>query len=396
MSQKKITMQVIADTVGVSKYVVSKTLNNKLGVSEATRQKILFTAKQLGYSKDGQSDPLPQSTAIENGYILVVLPNYQYQSISYTYWGAVFQGISLGIQNEKAGMVVITSEMDLSKKVDVTNLLGIITVGTLDEQTLLSLSEYSLPIVMLDHEGRIVRADSIFMDNRDGIERMTDHLIGLGHTRITFIGETSYSQSFYDRWLGFRTAMEREKLSIASHNSDLLSIPYNDDMELTLQEHFNRIGIESPTFPTAFVCANDHIARRVIQLLKKNGLTCPIDVSVTGFDSLDEDQSASPTLTTVQVLKQVIGRRAVDRLIWRIQHKDYPPEKILISGDMLLRESIDVPKNDEHQLIVFYFSNKAFTFRNVSDMFINNNNLNNKNNKSSGEDLQCYVVHENH
>lgn len=344
VSQKKITMQVIADTVGVSKYVVSKTLNNKLGVSEATRQKILFTAKQLGYSKDGQSDPLPQSTAIENGYILVVLPNYQYQSISYTYWGAVFQGISLGIQNEKAGMVVITSEMDLSKKVDVTNLLGIITVGTLDEQTLLSLSEYSLPIVMLDHEGRIVRADSIFMDNRDGIERMTDHLIGLGHTRITFIGETSYSQSFYDRWLGFRTAMEREKLSIASHNSDLLSIPYNDDMELTLQEHFNRIGIESPTFPTAFVCANDHIARRVIQLLKKNGLTCPIDVSVTGFDSLDEDQSASPTLTTVQVLKQVIGRRAVDRLIWRIQHKDYPPEKILISGDMLLRESIDVPK----------------------------------------------------
>lgn len=82
----------------------------------------------------------------------------------------------------------------------------------------------------------------------------------------------------------------------------------------------------------------------MIVLLEKNGLTCPKDVSVTGFDSLEEDKHLSPTLTTVQVLKQVMGRRAVDRLIWRAKNRDYPPEKLLIVGDIAFNESIDTPK----------------------------------------------------
>ncbi|RQW18767.1 LacI family transcriptional regulator [Bacillus sp. C1-1] len=346
MSQRKVTMQVIADTVGVSKYVVSKTLNNKLGVSEATRQKILFTAKQLGYSKDGPSEgpSLPLETEIENGYILVVLPNYEYQSISYTYWGAVFQGISLHIQSKKAGMIVITSEMDLSKKVDVPNLIGIITVGTVDEQTLLALSTYNLPIVTLDHEARIIRADSIFMDNLGGIERMTDHLIGLGHKQLLFVGNIHYSQSFYERWIGFRNSLEKADIPLTQGNQKILTIPYDDNMEANLQQHFEKLRIHSTDFPTAFVCANDHIARRMIVLLEQNGLACPTDISVTGFDSLEEDKHLSPALTTVQVLKQVMGRRAVDRLVWRAKNRDYPSEKILIVGDITFNESIDAPK----------------------------------------------------
>ncbi|MDQ0206684.1 LacI family DNA-binding transcriptional regulator [Alkalicoccobacillus murimartini] len=345
MGQKKITMQVIADTVGVSKYVVSKTLNNKPGVSDITRQKILFAAKQLGYLKEGQLAPstqLNRKIEVENGYILVFLPNSQYQSITYTYWGSVYQGISVGIQSKKAGMIVITSEMDLSKKVDVTNLIGIITLGTLDEQSLVALSGYGIPIVMIDHEDKLMRADSIFMDNRSGVERITDHLIGLGHKNITFIGELKHSRSFFDRWIGFRTVIEKAGLEQAT---TLMDITYNDDMEDEIQLKLNSWKKEKIPFPTAFVCANDHIARRVINLFEDNGLSCPRDVSVTGFDLLDEEEGQTPALTTVQVLKQVIGRRAVDRLVWRINHSEYPPEKILISGDMLLKESIDVPRD---------------------------------------------------
>ncbi|TSB48269.1 LacI family DNA-binding transcriptional regulator [Alkalicoccobacillus porphyridii] len=348
MGQKKITMQVIADTVGVSKYVVSKTLNSKPGVSETTRQKILFTAKQLGYFKErenGNGQSNSGSIEVENGYILVVLPNYEYQSISYTYWGAVFQGLSVGIQSKKAGMIVITSEMDLTKKVDVTNLIGIITVGTLDEQTLISLTDYQLPIVMVDHEDKLMQADSIFMDNQNGVERMTNHLIGLGHKQIMFVGQINYSRSFYDRWMGFRKAMEQAGFDECTKENALIDIRYNDDFEIYLQEKINEM-MRKKTLPTAFVCANDHIARRVIDQFQLNGYKVPEDFSVTGFDMLDEEEGKTPSLTTVQVLKQVIGQRAVDRLVWRIQHTEYPPEKILIIGDMHIKESIDKPKRD--------------------------------------------------
>ncbi|MCM2675621.1 substrate-binding domain-containing protein [Alkalicoccobacillus plakortidis] len=223
-----------------------------------------------------------------------------------------------------------------------TNLIGIISLGTLNEQWLVALSGYGLPIVMIDHEDKLMRADSIFMDNRNGIERITDHLIGLGHRKLTFVGELKHSRSFFDRWIGFRTVIENADLE---HESVLMDITYDDDMEVEIQRKFDKWKKEKIPFPTAFVCANDHIARRVIHLLEDNGLTCPQDVSVTGFDLLAEEEGRTPALTTVQVLKQVIGRRAVDRLVWRINHNEYPPEKILISGDMLLKESVDIPRD---------------------------------------------------
>lgn len=345
MGHRKITMQVIADTVGVSKYVVSKTLNSKPGVSEATRKKILFTAKQLGYLKEGGNPNQGlnnEKVEVENGYILVFLPNQQYQNITYTYWGTVFQGVSASIQSKKAGMIVISNEMDLTKKVDLGNLIGIITLGTLDEQTLVALSDYGLPIVMIDHDDKMMRADSLFMNNRNGIERVTDHLIGLGHKRLAFVGQVNYSTSFFDRWLGYRTSIEQAGLE---HFSTLMDIEYNDDMEVAIQKEIDKWKRDKLEFPTAFVCANDHIGRRMINLLDRNGYACPRDVSVTGFDLLDEEEGKKPSLTTVQVLKQMIGQRAVERLVWRLQHPEYPSEKILIAGEMLLKESVDVPRN---------------------------------------------------
>jgi len=91
--------------------------------------------------------------------------------------------------------------------------------------------------------------------------------------------------------------------------------------------------------PSAFVCANDSIAICVMTVLMKLNIDVPERVSVAGFDNIDDAAKSQPTLSTVHVNKEALGRRSVDALLRRIEHPDEPKEKILLSGDILLRQS---------------------------------------------------------
>lgn len=74
-------------------------------------------------------------------------------------------------------------------------------------------------------------------------------------------------------------------------------------------------------------------------VLMKLGIDVPGQCSITGFDNIKDAALASPKLSTVHVNKEALGQRAVDTLLWRIAHPDGPKEKILLAGDLLIRES---------------------------------------------------------
>ncbi|WP_059105590.1 LacI family DNA-binding transcriptional regulator [Shouchella shacheensis] len=339
---KKVTMQLIAEAAGVSKFVVSKTLNGKPGVSEATRKKILFTAKQLGYTKSRESMEEEQTEKdLREGYVLVVLPSPKYQNKNFDYWGVIFQGISDELYEKETGIVVVSSQNRFSSQINTEGLLGIITVGHIKNETLLELTEYPVPIIMVDHEDTLIQADSIFMDNQDGILKMTNYLIGLGHRRLVFVGDIHHSPSFYERWQGFRQAMEKSDPTFDSKKS-LVQITYDNRFKTTFKEEVEEWLRLQEELPTGFVCANDQIASSLMDFLQKRGILVPEDCSVTGFDNLGHD--LEPSLSSVQVLKEVFGKRAVDKLMWRLEHEDFPPEKVLISGEMIIRDSVASPK----------------------------------------------------
>ncbi|SDZ24685.1 LacI family transcriptional regulator [Evansella caseinilytica] len=340
-------MQLIADTAGYSKYVVSKTLNGKPGVSEATRQKILFVAKQLGYFKENSGENIQedQYKSIHNGFVLVVMPNHRYQNVESNYWSKIFNGIIDELEDLGIGVVVISSQNNLSDSVKTSNLLGIITVGLVATEMLLQLSKHQVPFVMVDHEDPLIKADSIFMDNVDGVFKVTSHLIGLGHKELKFIGDINYSRSFYDRWIGFRTALEKH-YDACNPKSCLLNMEYDDGTMLSMRfkKQLDQWRKKSVPLPSGFVCANDQIAEQIMAALQESGYSVPGDCSVTGFDNLDHVSSLSPPLSTVQVLKEAIGKRAVSKLFWRIRNVEYPAEKILVSCETIIRDSVGLPK----------------------------------------------------
>lgn len=355
---KKVTMQQIADYLGVSKFVVSKALSGKGGVSEATMERVLQAASQLGYFsqknayvKTMKLEQLPKVPAAGKQSVLVLMPNIRFQTKESLYWGRILDGISAKLEEDGYGMVIV-SEQSVDHFIHFLNpngILGLIGVGEISTPLLLEVHRIGLPMVLVDHEDMLIPSDTVFANNYECMYRLTKYLIGNGHQQLCFIGDISYSRSFKDRFLGFRSALEEQEGTGFGHGNGVGS-SMKDELILSVegfqhehfQEHIKQWAIKrmkAKTLPTALLCANDEIAIGAVLALQELGVAVPEEVSVTGFDNIEDSFRTKPALTTVHVPKEMLGKKAVERLLGRIESKQEPMEKLLLAGELLYRES---------------------------------------------------------
>jgi len=346
---RKVTLQQIADTVGFSKFAVSRALAGKSGVTPDTRDKIIEAATKLGYfsqrSKDQKPKPYDRSdrnVSPAKKVIAVVIPNLRDQTKDNPYWGKILDGITESVEKAGLNMIIMTEQLSdhLFSAINQQGLLGYICVGFIPTQIVLEISNLGLPIVLVDHEDPLIPSDSIFMNNFDCSRQLTSHLIGLGHRSLQFVGETSLIRSYYDRWKGYSAALEDHGIPSRQHPQllNLFVLRPEEIHEETLNQlkelHSNN------ELPTAFVCINDYMADIVIHSLQRLGVQVPRDCSVTGFDDLDVNALG---ITTVHSAKNALGRRAVEMLQRRVAHPHEDYEKILFAGRMLIKKTTSVP-----------------------------------------------------
>lgn len=345
---KKVTMQQIADHLGVSKFVVSKALSGKGGVSEATKERVIQAASQLGYfaqknayMKNIRRDIPTVGAGGSKQSVLVLMPNIRFQTRDSLYWGKILDGISARLEEVGLGMVII-SEQSIDHFLHILNpngILGLIGVGEISTSLLLEVHRIGLPMVLVDHEDPLIPSDAIFVNSYDCMSRLTKHLIGIGHKRMNFIGNARYSRSFHDRWIAFRSVLEENQLETDWKEEWLFQLEGIQDFQDQIKQWAIRKQ-RAGHMPTAVLCANDMIAIDAVNAFNELGLSVPHDISVTGFDNIEDAYQLKPALTTVHVPKEAMGRKAVDQLLIRIEKKQEPLEKILIMGEVIYRESI--------------------------------------------------------
>ena len=347
---KKVSMQQIADYLGVSKFVVSKALSGKGGVSDQTKDRVIQAASQLGYFAQSNSiqKPAEASTVVakprtrQKKIVIVLMPNIRFQTRESTYWGKIVNGISAKLEEDGLGILIV-SEHSVDHFMDILNpkgIMGLIGVGVISSSLLLEVHRMGIPMVLVDHEDALIPTDTVFVNNTDCMYRLTRHMIGLGHRELQFVGSNQFSRSFKDRWVGFRSAVEEELGPNAVDGSKLLSVDglTGPDAEAEIRawaEDMRSTG----ALPTAWMCANDMIAIHVLRALETLGLAIPEDAVVTGFDNIEDAYRSRPPLTTVNVPKETLGRRAVERLLARIAKPSDPIDKLLINGEVLYRDS---------------------------------------------------------
>lgn len=346
---KKVTMQQIADRVGVSKFAVSQALSGKHGVSEETREKIVQTASMLGYYSQRQAKLKPrqslhnaadQKGASSKNTVIVLIPNVRYQTPESHYWGRIIDGVNMSLEEQGFGVMMVT-EHNTDNFLSIINpqgILGLVGVGLISSRVLLDVRQAEIPFVLIDHEEGLVPSDTVFMNNYDCMRRATAHLAALGHTSIRFVGNPRYSRSFYDRWMGFRSVLEEQGIPVPLESDKLLTMDVVNEYKSVTDtvRHIHASG----KLPTAFVCANDFWAYCVMNTLLELGVSIPEQVSVTGFDNSEEGVQNVPSLSSVDVPKQAMGRRAVEMLLRRINHPNRPIEKTLLYGEFIVRNSI--------------------------------------------------------
>ncbi|WP_438431213.1 LacI family DNA-binding transcriptional regulator [Gorillibacterium sp. sgz500922] len=331
----KVTIQQIADLTGVSKFAVSRALSGKSGVSSQTREMILRAAGQLGYFK---AQPLPLESERKQpeagggaGTILVLFPNIRYQNMDSLYWGPLFDGISTRLNQMGRDILTLTepSGDHLFTLLNPEAIQGIVTVGSISTPILLDIKRLNIPVVMVDHLDPAFHCDMVFTDNLASMKELMVKLISKGYKSFQFVGNIRDAQSYYERWIAYRATLEEFHLP-QEQIPGLISL----DMEM-IHETLSVI-LQGHPLPEVLVCVNDSTAMYAMEALRRVGIDVPGRIAVTGFDNTCDDQ---PILATVNVNEELLGRRAVDLLLWRIQNRSTAYEKLLIQADVFVREA---------------------------------------------------------
>ncbi len=344
--RRKITLDHIAQQAGVSKFTVSKALSGQSGISLDTRDRVMRIATQLGYFLQQQAPSSATARSKRVGTlksVLICMPNVRTQTLESHYWGRIVDGITDELVALGISTVILTEHASVSAvhAINMEHMLGIIGVGYVSTNLLISLKNHDVPLVLIDHEDPAVSCDLLYVDNFTNSVQLVQHLIGLGHRSIAFVGDVAFSPSFAERYRGYCTALQKNGIDLPDV-SDVFRVSgeVNDDTIAFFTITLDQLQ-KNGTLPTAFMCANDELAIAMMNALQTKGLRVAQDVSVVGFDDIDEAADAIPSLTTVHVPKKTLGKRAVHALLARVKEPSLPYERILLSGNLVFRHSSD-------------------------------------------------------
>lgn len=348
----KVTMQHIAEAVGVSKYVVSKSLSGKEGVNAATRERVRQAAIKMGYrfnprtAKVNEEETEGSTEVLQT--IVVLLPDIRYQYKESLYWGRIISGITEELESLDMRGVVVTDQTadSLLSIVNQDTIQGFIGVGEISAQVIEEISRLRVPIVLVDSGNPLIEAIRLFANNRECVYQLSQHLLSMDHQNIRFVGNMSFSQSFMSRWNGYKDAMEEYGLTVdrqdpLCHLNGEDQAEYTDEIRSILQECMDNNGL-----PTALICANDSLAISTMKALADLKLKVPDDISVTGFDNIEDAYHTDPGLTTVNVEKEMMGRRAVQLMLHSIKHRDFPKETVYMPASIIHRDSVSSLKGN--------------------------------------------------
>lgn len=322
--EKKVTIQDIADALGLSRNTVSKALNNTGVLAEDTRRKILEKAAEMGYRRFIYlSQPFPSEHS-EVKELALITQNMPYGSHFGTYALNTFQE-KISRNNYRLSMFPVReteiSALQLPMGFNKDKTAGIICLEMFDPDYIEMLGILDIPLLFIDTAADLdmtrINADFLLMENHMSVYHLTNTLIRNGCRTLAFAGNPKHCRSFNERYQGFIQALSENALTPCTTQFTGRTVFDSPD---TLRETIRR----TLQLPDVFVCANDFIAIDLIRALKKEGISVPKDVLITGFDNSAESRIVDPHLTTVDIPSSKMGYIAADILLSRISEPDTP------------------------------------------------------------------------
>ena len=183
---------------------------------------------------------------------------------------------------------------------------------------------------------------AVLIDNQSGAYEAVTHLISKGHTKIAFLGADMAHPSMCERLIGYIKALEDHELPVEQN------VIIDNEKETAFNNGYRATEclLNNNQKPTAIFACNDAMAIGCIKYLHEKNIKIPNDMSIVGFDDIEQDIQIVPHLTTVRVFKEEMGAVAVRRMVEMLESRNYLAGTALIPVELVVRESTQEVSNN--------------------------------------------------
>lgn len=334
-------MQDVADRAGVSKSTVSLAFRDSKKLAEATVARVMEVAEELGYIQDPTARMLRTRKTDSLG---ILLPQQIDSILENPYYSIFMRGVGTVCQREGLTMLLVPPlRGSMLKAIPYAAVDGFIVCGLEEDRGEVSvLKQVGVPVVLVDghsHDG----LSSISIDEYSATAEIVRHILSLGHRRITFMvyetdmdnNPANWSGSARKRMDAALDVLAEHDLSLETQGIEVLQVPCTRQGGA---DGFMKIWAEDD-HPTAIIAFSDIIALGVSEAARAIGVSIPDELSLTGFDDIEESASAFPPLTTVHQPIATKGRLATEFLVNAIAGVSPAPRSEQLTTSLFLRES---------------------------------------------------------
>jgi DNA-binding LacI/PurR family transcriptional regulator len=330
-SQRQLSIKDIARIARVSHPTVSRALQNSPLVNAKTAEKIRKIADETGYRASAVARGLVTRRTRTIGLVVTTVAD--------PFASEVVCGIEQTANDRGYSVFLADSNADPERERKVVQAFAerrvdgiIVTSSRVGALYLPMLTQMQVPIVLVNdqHPGAFVH--SVMIANFAGMRAAAEHLIGLGHRRIAYLGDQFGYQSDAERLAGYRAALEKAGIPAAAE------LVANGDgrAEAAMAAMEKLLALAHP--PTAICCYNDMSALGAMRQIRLKGLRVPEDISVAGFDDLFFASYMQPPLTTVRQPMRRMGQMAMDSLFRLMSGEESVPQ-ITVETELIVRGS---------------------------------------------------------
>ena len=323
------TMNDVARIAEVSLKTVSRVVNGEPNVRPETEERVQLAILELGFRRNDAARSLRQRHKPRTLGLVI-------GDVGNPFYSAIARGVEQVLR--RRGMLLITGssdedpelERDLIRELLERRVDGLIVApAATDHRYLLPDMAHGVAIVFIDRPPGKIEADTILLDNAGGVGAAVEHLLGLGHQRIGFIGDLTTIFTAGERLRGYRAALAAHGVAedpaivhLGSHSVESAGLALRELLAL-------------PEPPTAMLTGNNRITIGALTELARSDA----ELALVGFDDLELADLLGRPLTAVAYDAEEFGRRAAALVVRRLDGDDGPPEQLIEPTSLVVRAS---------------------------------------------------------
>lgn len=332
-----LTLEEIAQIVGVSRSTVSRVMNDQVSVRPEVRERVWKVVRETGYQPHAAARSLvTRRTEI----VGIIIPETVTTLFADPFFSLFLSGVAEACNTHRYHLMLSLFNDPAGQEDMYRRVLG---SRYLDGAVVASnrLNDPLIPVLLEDNVTFVVagrhpdpRVHYVDTDNAGGARMAVEHLIRLGHRRIATITGPLEMPAGQDRLLGYRQAMEAHRLPV-----DPALIVHGDYTQPSGMTAMQRL---LPASPTAVFAANDSMAIGAVRALRRAGKQIPSDVAIVGFDDLPLAADVEPALTTVRQPIARMGAMAVEVLVGLLGNPEgvtSQPVRVILPTELVVRDS---------------------------------------------------------